>query len=147
MKTIHLGSPNEEEERSQHILYEHKEVMTGIFMKGKGMSEHDDSRKRSLSPLAHQTGLQEKPEQPRDPIIRWERCLPDRTLNVLLVENDDSTRQVVGALLRNCSYEGNELRYFLYLLYIRASLFSFLPYCLKCQLDLNITKLIAESVL
>lgn len=105
MKTIHLGSPNEEEERSQHILYEHKEVMTGIFMKGKGMSEHDDSRKRSLSPLAHQTGLQEKPEQPRDPIIRWERCLPDRTLNVLLVENDDSTRQVVGALLRNCSYE------------------------------------------
>ncbi|XP_074591645.1 two-component response regulator-like PRR37 isoform X2 [Curcuma longa] len=115
MKTIHLGSPNEEEERSQHILYEHKEVMTGIFIEGKGMPEHDDSRnnvafedpklRESLSPLAHQGALQEKPEQPPDPIVRWERFLPVRALKVLLVENDDSTRQVVGALLRNCSYE------------------------------------------
>lgn len=39
--------------------------------------------------------------------IHWERFLHVRTLRVLLVENDDSTRHIVGALLRNCSYEGN----------------------------------------
>lgn len=39
-------------------------------------------------------------------IVRWERFLPVKTLRVLLVENDDSTRQVVSALLRKCCYEG-----------------------------------------
>ena len=43
---------------------------------------------------------------PQGPVVRWERFLPFRSLKVLLVENDDSTRHVVGALLRNCSYEG-----------------------------------------
>ncbi|MQL77333.1 hypothetical protein Taro_009726 [Colocasia esculenta] len=45
------------------------------------------------------------PPPPPCPVVRWERFLPVRTLKVLLVENDDSTRQVVSALLRNCSYE------------------------------------------
>ncbi|CAI5462305.1 unnamed protein product [Closterium sp. Yama58-4] len=35
----------------------------------------------------------------------WEAFLPQGSLRVLLVEDDDSTRHVVGALLRNCSYE------------------------------------------
>lgn len=39
----------------------------------------------------------------------WESFLLQRNLKVLLVEDDDSTRHVVGALLRNCNYEG---RYF-----------------------------------
>ena len=39
-------------------------------------------------------------------IVCWERFLHLRSLKVLLVENDDSTRHVVTALLRNCSYEG-----------------------------------------
>ena len=39
----------------------------------------------------------------------WESFLPQRTLRVLLVEDDDSTRHVVGALLRNCNYEGRYL--------------------------------------
>lgn len=38
-------------------------------------------------------------------VIRWERFLPFRSLKVLLVENDDSTRHVLSALLRNCCYE------------------------------------------
>eukprot|EP01018_Ginkgo_biloba_P012239 Gb_04978 [translate_table: standard] len=42
-------------------------------------------------------------------IVRWERFLPQRCLRVLLVEVDDSTRQVVSALLRNCSYEEDKL--------------------------------------
>ena len=36
----------------------------------------------------------------------WESFLPRRHLRVLLVEDDDSTRHVVGALLRNCNYDG-----------------------------------------
>ncbi|OAY84676.1 Two-component response regulator-like PRR95 [Ananas comosus] len=37
-------------------------------------------------------------------VIRWDRFLPRRSLRVLLVEQDDSTRHVVTALLRKCSY-------------------------------------------
>lgn len=45
-------------------------------------------------------------QQPQGAIICWERFLHIRSLKVLLVEYDDSTRHVVTALLRNCSYEG-----------------------------------------
>ncbi|XP_042468508.1 two-component response regulator-like APRR3 isoform X1 [Zingiber officinale] len=37
-------------------------------------------------------------------VIRWEKFLPRRSLRVLLVEQDDSTRHIVSALLRKCSY-------------------------------------------
>ncbi|KAJ4911552.1 Two-component response regulator-like APRR7 [Raphanus sativus] len=37
--------------------------------------------------------------------VCWERFLHVRTIRVLLVENDDCTRYIVTALLRNCSYE------------------------------------------
>lgn len=39
-------------------------------------------------------------------LVNWERFLPVKSVKVLLVESDDSTRHVVSALLRNCSYEG-----------------------------------------
>lgn len=38
--------------------------------------------------------------------LRWERFLPKMVLRVLLVEADDSTRQIIAALLRKCSYRG-----------------------------------------
>ncbi|PON62388.1 Two-component response regulator-like [Parasponia andersonii] len=44
---------------------------------------------------------------PQGPMVRWDRFLPIRSLKVLLVEDDGSTRHVVSALLRNCSYEVN----------------------------------------
>ncbi|KAF7811446.1 two-component response regulator-like APRR7 isoform X1 [Senna tora] len=47
-------------------------------------------------------------QQTQKPLLRWERFLPVRSLKVLLVENDDSTRHVVCALLRNCGYEGRK---------------------------------------
>lgn len=52
--------------------------------------------------------LQISQQQPQSqgPTVCWERFLHLRSLKVLLVENDDSTRHVVTALLRNCSYEG-----------------------------------------
>lgn len=43
---------------------------------------------------------------PKHPGIRWDQILPRKSLRVLLVEHDDSTRQVVTALLRKCSYHG-----------------------------------------
>jgi hypothetical protein len=39
-------------------------------------------------------------------LVRWDQILPRRSLRVLLVEHDDSTRQVVTALLRKCGYRG-----------------------------------------
>jgi hypothetical protein len=39
----------------------------------------------------------------------WESFILERHLRVLLVEDDDSTRHVVGALLWNCNYEGRYL--------------------------------------
>lgn len=37
--------------------------------------------------------------------MRWEKFLPKMILRVLLVEADDSTRQIIAALLRKCSYK------------------------------------------
>ncbi|KAH7438523.1 hypothetical protein KP509_04G018800 [Ceratopteris richardii] len=49
---------------------------------------------------------QEQVPSQQQTVIRWERFLPQHQLRVLLVEDDDATRHVVSALLRNCSYEG-----------------------------------------
>ncbi|KAM7467629.1 hypothetical protein LguiB_015191 [Lonicera macranthoides] len=38
-------------------------------------------------------------------VVRWEKFLPRMALRVLLVEADDSTRQIIAALLRKCSYK------------------------------------------
>ncbi|CAL0305382.1 unnamed protein product [Lupinus luteus] len=38
-------------------------------------------------------------------LMRWEKFLPKMVLRVLLVEADDSTRQIIAALLRKCSYK------------------------------------------
>ncbi|KAJ7959435.1 Two-component response regulator-like [Quillaja saponaria] len=37
-------------------------------------------------------------------VVRWEKFLPRMRMRVLLVEADDSTRQIISALLRKCSY-------------------------------------------
>uniref|UniRef100_A0A2P2M1Y6 Two-component response regulator-like PRR95 isoform X1 n=1 Tax=Rhizophora mucronata TaxID=61149 RepID=A0A2P2M1Y6_RHIMU len=39
-------------------------------------------------------------------VVRWEKLFPSMMLRVLLVEADDSTRQIIAALLRKCSYRG-----------------------------------------
>lgn len=44
--------------------------------------------------------------------VRWESFLPKMVLRVLLVEADDSTRQIIAALLRKCSYRGSALSSF-----------------------------------
>ncbi|XP_073153404.1 two-component response regulator-like APRR7 [Henckelia pumila] len=47
--------------------------------------------------------MQHQPSQ--GTVVCWERFLHVRSIRVLLVENDHSTRHVVSALLRNCNYE------------------------------------------
>lgn len=39
-------------------------------------------------------------------VVKWERFLPTMALRVLLVESDDSTRQIIAALLRKCNFRG-----------------------------------------
>ncbi|XP_062092813.1 two-component response regulator-like PRR37 isoform X2 [Humulus lupulus] len=51
------------------------------------------------------SGQRRSQQQPQGHLVRWERFLAFRSLKVLLVENDDSTRHIVSALLRNCGYE------------------------------------------
>jgi len=40
-------------------------------------------------------------------VVRWTKLLPSMVLRVLLVEADDSTRQILAALLRKCNCKGN----------------------------------------
>ncbi|KAJ0021723.1 hypothetical protein Pint_32262 [Pistacia integerrima] len=100
-----------------HMCYEQKEVRNGVAGEGQGLgsSEEDESRvddaatNTSNGPVGTiqvHDGFQISQQQPpQGSVVCWERFLPIRSLKVLLVENDDSTRHVVSALLRNCSYE------------------------------------------
>jgi hypothetical protein len=84
-------------------------VQNGHVLNAKGEKEWRD-RDDEGSPNAHSAppSAQRLDEQKHHhgPVIRWERFLPVKTLRVLLVENDDCTRHIVGALLRKCGYEG-----------------------------------------
>ncbi|URE44871.1 Two-component response regulator-like PRR73 [Musa troglodytarum] len=98
---------------------EYKEIADAAAKEGQGLSEEDESKINeavgglssnqigdAVPPEQQSGGLQKQQQQQSPgPIIRWERFLPIRTLKILLVEYDDSTLQVVSALLRNCSYE------------------------------------------
>jgi len=66
--------------------------------------KEDDLANGHSAPPGMQQVDEQKEQQGQS--IHWERFLPGKTLRVLLVENDDSTRQVVSALLRKCCYEG-----------------------------------------
>ena len=47
-------------------------------------------------------------------VVRWEAFLPRMVVRVLLVEADRSTRQIITALLRKCSYAGSFFFSFLF---------------------------------
>ncbi|XP_038986655.1 two-component response regulator-like APRR3 [Phoenix dactylifera] len=49
-------------------------------------------------------GLRPANQSSERQVIRWESFLPRRSIRVLLVEHDDSTRHIVAVLLRKCSY-------------------------------------------
>ncbi|VVB16671.1 unnamed protein product [Arabis nemorensis] len=71
-----------------------------------GSSEEDESLVGDTAGSANNLlQLSQQQQQPVAPLVKWERYLPVRSLKVLLVEDDDSTRHIVTALLKNCSYE------------------------------------------
>lgn len=57
-------------------------------------------------------------------ITSFEKFLPRMMMRVLLVEADDSTRQIIAALLRKCSYRG--IVFFLLQVLVLLSFFSLL---------------------
>lgn len=58
-------------------------------------------------------------------LMRWEKFLPKMVLRVLLVEADDSTRQIIAALLRKCSYKGNTTFFYCFFPLISLGWFCF----------------------
>lgn len=119
---IDSGNDRASVEQSIHMHNEQNGGTNGILHgeQCRNSSEEDNSRSNdiaeygngcpSLDIQAHD-GFQIQPQQPQGsqqshgPAVLWDRFLPIKTVKVLLVENDDSTRQVVNALLRNCGYE------------------------------------------
>jgi pseudo-response regulator 7 len=105
-------------ELNPHVLDEHKEVRNGLLGEDQRLLEEDELQiNEDVEDIDDgQIGVQDKAQteavlqrlqqKPQGPLVRWERFLPVRSLEVLLVENDDSTRHVVSALLWNCGYEG-----------------------------------------
>ncbi|WRX11597.1 Signal transduction response regulator [Theobroma cacao] len=105
-------------ELNTHIHDEHKKIRGGVIGEGQGLSveeeswinedveDRTDGKTELVQVQGHAQGEQERSQQqPQGPLVHWERFLPLRSLKVLLVENDDSTRHVVCALLRNCGFE------------------------------------------
>ncbi|KAK2647681.1 hypothetical protein Ddye_015170 [Dipteronia dyeriana] len=81
---------------------EEQEVVNDVQLKDNNIAE--DVKDRGGGAVQASAVLQMPQQQPQGAMV-WEWFLHLRSLKVLLVENDDSTRQVVAALLRNCSYE------------------------------------------
>ncbi|ESR49421.1 hypothetical protein CICLE_v10033433mg [Citrus x clementina] len=105
-------------ELNHHMRDDHKQIRDGVTGEGQGLSEEDESRINEdgedvnngwvdevQAQAQTMAALQGQQSQPERPLVCWERFLPLRSLKVLLVESDDSTRRVVCALLRNCGYE------------------------------------------
>ena len=100
-----------------HMFYDKKRLNNGVVngRPGSGSSNEVDTRFNKVTEdgnnglrglIQIHESLQISQQPPQGPVICWERFLPVRSIKVLLVEDDDSTRHVVRALLRNCSYEG-----------------------------------------
>ena len=109
--------------KSNHLIIqdEDEETRDGMRREGQGLSEEHESRineevqdanNRQVGAIQVQdrdqnfSAQQRSQQLPQGHLVHWDRFLPFRSLKVLLVENDDSTRHVVSALLRNCGYEG-----------------------------------------
>ncbi|XP_021732694.1 two-component response regulator-like PRR73 [Chenopodium quinoa] len=101
-------------ELNQYKEAEKREGRGGVAGEGQGLSEEDELRiiddgedansRRSVSSVQLPVVTHRSQSQVQGR-VRWDKFLPVGNPKVLLVESDDSTRHVVTALLRNCSYE------------------------------------------
>ncbi|CAK7325570.1 unnamed protein product [Dovyalis caffra] len=105
-------------EKNRIVEDDEKEMRDRIMGGGQELSEEDESQINEDEKDVNDTGTKllqvqtdaqavtlSQQQESQGPLVHWERFLPFRSLKVLLVENDDSTRHVVSALLRNCGYE------------------------------------------
>ncbi|KAM4078155.1 hypothetical protein ACJW30_09G015800 [Castanea mollissima] len=79
----------------------------GVLKEGKLKSDGiaEDMKEGQMGAFQVHAAPQMPQQQSQGSMVCWERFLHVRSLKVLLVENDDCTRHVVAALLRNCGYE------------------------------------------
>lgn len=98
-----------------HTQDENKEIsnaVTGVLGEGQRIVKEDELQVTENVPKAVQVQVQAQSGQPsseqqlHDPSLFWEGFLPTKSLKVMVVEDDDSTRLVICALLRKCGYEG-----------------------------------------
>lgn len=135
-------------ELNHHMRDDHKQIRDGVTGEGQGLSEEDESRINedgedvnngwvdAVQAQAHtMAALQRQQSQPERPLVCWERFLPLRSLKVLLVESDDSTRRVVCALLRNCGYEGQHLSWYRIILYLSFKNCNLSGFALNVKVD------------
>ncbi|RRT75762.1 hypothetical protein B296_00025100 [Ensete ventricosum] len=69
-----------------------------------GEKEEGEGRREEAEAMAVGEWVEEEEEEREGVALRWERFLPRVPVRVLLVEGDDSTRQIIAALLRKCNY-------------------------------------------
>ncbi|KAJ8899847.1 hypothetical protein K2173_019550 [Erythroxylum novogranatense] len=102
LKDLDHGVQDGSKAAKDGIMSEQNFLVDGL--KGSGVTENvSELHGRGLqAPAPVQISQQ---QQSQGAVVYWEKFLHLRSLKVLLVENDDSTRHVVTALLRNCSYE------------------------------------------
>ncbi|KAM3340308.1 two-component response regulator-like APRR7 isoform X1 [Capsicum galapagoense] len=102
-------------DEDKEMLDEEKAIGDGIFREGLnvvkdnefkiGTISNDRIEEREITLQAqHGVKLQEQ-QQSQGSAACWQQFLHVTSIKVLLVENDDSTRHIVSALLRNCNYE------------------------------------------
>ncbi|XP_010543355.1 PREDICTED: two-component response regulator-like APRR7 [Tarenaya hassleriana] len=90
--------------KTRETMYDRFEIQAG--RQHEDDKVNDDARDGSLGAVGASAAIQIPHTQHQTAeTVCWERFLHVRSIRVLLVENDDSTRHVVTALLRNCSYE------------------------------------------
>ncbi|MCD7470226.1 hypothetical protein HAX54_009943 [Datura stramonium] len=103
-------------DEDKEMLDENKVIGDGISREGLngvedneykiGIISNDRIEEREIT-LQAQRGLNlQEQQQSHGSTVYWQQFLHVTSIKVLLVENDDSTRHVVSALLRNCNYDG-----------------------------------------
>ncbi|KAK3000725.1 hypothetical protein RJ639_021646 [Escallonia herrerae] len=111
--TINGNVHKEKEYASNYVQDDKKRVGDGVEGDGLGSSRGDalridsifDAKDESRQAVQGQGVVRLPQQQLQGSLVHWETFLNIRSIRVLLVENDDSTRHIVTALLRNSNYE------------------------------------------
>ncbi|KAL2642364.1 hypothetical protein R1flu_009951 [Riccia fluitans] len=104
------SSEDERDEETEDDFEHRNGAAAEVVSNQRAKQSHQQEQSDRTHQQQQQQQLQPQEQQPlpqNAPVATagWESFLPQMQLRVLLAEDDDSTRHVVGALLRNCSYE------------------------------------------